>query len=571
MKTKLFTIEYLIYGLILIMGIAFRFINLGSLPLSDIESSVSLHALSLISGEKSASISDQTFLSNIQAVFFFLLGNSNFIARLIPAVIGVLFILVPFLFRYLVNPKMMILLSFWIALSPTLVSLSRQVDSTILFLFSISIFFYFFIKQSVIPSAIFIVISILSGKIFLMIFIPSLISLIYVYLFLNKQNNSIYDQIIQLIYSFQWKKFSLYSIGSYILLSTLGFIFPSQLSGVGYGISAYFNSFSQLSIVTLSDLVRGLLFYEIAAILFGLIGTFFIIRKNQIAGLFITGVITFSIVQIVLMSEKSIVMNVTIVFTLMIAGSYFVNQYMFIPRHLNSKILVVTLIALAILFFISLAFMSMFANSYQGEQENTLRIFFIIAGFALIIGAGLLAGWAISWEIAGKSFLLLSVTYLLIFTTSASVNASGFRIPYQNEILNINPVPIENDLLIQTLESYSEWNYGHKKSIKIHILGNQPPSMYWALRNFDNISKGDVIPLDQEIDAIISNADQNLVQADSYRGQDILWTSKPAWGSMNANETTQWFLTRRAPQDMLFQKSNIIWIRNSLFPGADTQ
>jgi hypothetical protein len=571
MKKNSFTIEHLIYMLILLLGIAFRFINLGSLPLSDVESSVSLHALSLISGEKSASVSDQTFLSNIQAVLFFLFGNSNFIAKLFPAVVGVLSILVPFIFRNYVNPKMMVILSFWIALSPTFISLSRQVDSTIIFLFSIFLFIYFFIKQSVIPSAIFFVICILSGKVILMFLVPSFFSMMYVYLFLNKQNNPIYDKIIQLFKSFQWKKFSLNSIGAYALLSTFGFIFPGQFSGIGYGIFSYFNSFSKISIVTLSDLVRGLLFYEIAAILFGLIGTIFIIRKNQIAGLFMTGMITFSIVQIVLMSEKSIVMNVTIVFTLMIAGSYFVNQYLFIPRQLNSKILVVTLIALAILFFISLAFMSMFANSYQGEQEDTLRIFFIIAGFALIIGAGLLAGWAISWEIAGKSFLLLSVTYLLIFTISASVNASGFRIPYQNEILSINPVPIENDLLIQTLESYSEWNYGHKKSIKIHILGNQPPSMFWALRNFDNISKGDVIPLDQEIDAIISNADQNLVQADSYRGQDILWTSKPAWDSMSANETTQWLLTRRAPQDMLFQKSNIIWIRNSLFPGADSQ
>ncbi len=571
MKIKLFTIDYLIYGLILIMGIAFRFINLGSLPLSDVESSVSLHALSLISGENAETISDQTVLSNIQAVFFFLFGNSNFFARLFPAVIGVLFILVPFLFRNFLNPKMMIILSFWIALSPTFVSLSRQVDSTILFLFSISIFFYYFIKQSVIPSAVFFVISLLSGKIFLMIFIPSLISLIYVYIFLNKQNNSIYDQIMQLIKSFQWKKFSLYSISSYILLSTFGFIFPGQLSGLGYGISAYFNSFSHLSIVTLSDLVRGLFFYEIAAILIGLIGIVYVIRKNQIVGLFLTGMITFSIVQIVLMSEKSIVMNATMVFSLMIAGSYFLNQYLSIPRQVKTIILVVTLIALAILFFISLAFMSMFANSFQGEQENTLRIFFIIAGFALIIAAGLLAGWAISWEIACKSFLLLSVAYLLIFTISASVNASGLRTPYQNEILSIDPIPIENDLLIETLENFSEWNYGHKKSIKIHILGDQPPSMYWALRNFDNISVGDVIPLDQEIDAIISNADQNLVQADLFRGQDILWTSKPAWSSMIANETTQWILTRRAPQDMLFQKSIIIWVRNSLFPGADTQ
>ncbi|MBW6471489.1 MAG: hypothetical protein K0B14_00035 [Anaerolineaceae bacterium] len=571
MKKKLFTIEYLIYGLILIIGIAFRFINLGGLPLSDVESSVSLHALSLISGEQGTSFSDQIFLSNIQAVLFFLFGNSNLIARLFPAIAGVLFILIPFLFRNYVNPKMMIILSFWIALSPTFISLSRQVDSTILFLFSISIFIYFFIKQSVIPSAVFFVISILSGKVFLMLLVPILISLLYVYLFLNKQNNSIYDQIIQLIKSFQWKKFSLYSIGAYVLLSTFGFIFPGQLSGVGYSIYAYFNSFSQLSIVTLSDLVRGLLFYEIAAILFGVIGTIYIIRKNQIAGLFITGLITFSIVQIVLMSEKTIVMNAIIVFSLMIAGSFFMNLFIYIPGQLKMKIIIVALIALAILFFISLAFMSMFANSYQGEQENTLRIFFIIAGFALIIGAGLLAGWAISWEIAGKSFLLLSISYFLIFTISASVNASGLRYPYQNEILSINPVPIEHDLLIQTLENYSEWNFGDKKSINIHILGNQPPSMYWALRNFDNISKGDVIPLDQEIDAIISNADQNLVQADSFRGQDILWTSKPAWGSMNANETTRWLLTRRAPQDMLYQKSIIIWIRNSLFPGVDTQ
>ncbi|PKO07016.1 MAG: hypothetical protein CVU41_03755 [Chloroflexi bacterium HGW-Chloroflexi-3] len=571
MKKKLFTIEYLIYGLILIIGIAFRFINLGSLPLSDVESSISLHAISMLSGEKVANFSDQTFLSNIQAILFFLFGNSNFIARLFPAVVGVLFILIPFLFRNYVNPKMMIILSFWIAISPTFISLSRQVDSTILFLFSIFLFMYFFIKQSVIPCAVFIVLSILSGKIFLMFLVPSLISLMYVYLFLNKQNNDIYNQLIHLFKSFQWKKFSLYSSGSYVILSTFGFIFPSQLSGIGYGINTYFNSYSLLSVVTLSDLVRGLFFYEIAAITFGLMGIIFIIRKNQIAGLFLTGMITFSILQIVSIPEKTIIMNVIIVMSLMISGSYFVNQFIFIPSQVRTKIIVVTLISLAVLFFISLAFISMFANPFQGEQENTLRIFFIIAGFALIIGAGLLAGWAISWEIAGKSFLLLSISYLLIFTISASVNASGLRYPYQNEILSINPVPLEHDLLVQTLENYSEWNYGDKKSLNIHILGEQPPSIYWVLRNFENISYGDVIPLGAKIDAIITNADQNLVQADTFRGQDILWTSKPAWSSMNANETTQWLLTRRAPQDMLNQKTNIIWIRNSLFPGTDTQ
>jgi hypothetical protein len=211
----------------------------------------------------------------------------------------------------------------------------------------------------------------------------------------------------------------------------------------------------------------------------------------------------------------------------------------------------------------------MFANPFQGVQENSLRIFFIIAGFALILAAGLLAGWSMSWEIAGKSFLLVAIVFLSLITISAGVNASGLRKPYQNEILFISPVPIDQDLLIGTLEDYSGWNYGEVKTINIFIMGDQPASLLWTLRNFENISQGNEIPLNEQVDAIITNADKTLVQSNSFRGQDILWTSKPAWDIMSSTEFAQWFLTRRAPQDGINQKSNIVWIRNSLFPGSE--
>jgi hypothetical protein len=213
----------------------------------------------------------------------------------------------------------------------------------------------------------------------------------------------------------------------------------------------------------------------------------------------------------------------------------------------------------------------MFANPYQGEQENTLRIFFIIAGFALIIGAGLLAGWAISWQIAGKSFLFVALIFLSIINLSAAVNGSGLRNPYQNEILSISSIPIEQDLLIDTLEDYSEWNYGNHHTSNVYVMGDQPASLFWALREFDNITQGNEIPLNENIDIIITNADQTLVQSDMFRGQDILWTSYVAWDSMSSSEFAQWFLARRAPQDILNQKSIIVWVRNSLFPGSDTQ
>lgn len=569
MIKKTITIERLLYFIIISIGIAFRFVHLGGLPLSDSESVVSLHALGLISGDSNTGYSDQIFLANIQAILFFLVGNSNFIARLFPAVIGVSFILIPTLFRNYFSPRAMIILSFWIAISPTFISLSRQVDSTILFLLSISLSIYFFINRKTIPSAIFFVVSLLSGKIFFWTLIPIVVTFIYLQLFLNKQNNPSYEKFKQTIKLFQWKKFGLTFIVAYVLLSTMAFAFPVQFSGVGYGLNAYLSSWTKLSSIHLSEVIRGMFFYEIGAILFGIAGIIFIARKNQLAGLFLTGIMAFSFIQLVLISEKSIIYNALIIFPLIIAGSFFIDHYLTFRQEFIPKILVVTSVALSIIFFISLAFMSMFANPFQGVQENSLRIFFIIAGFALILAAGLLAGWAMSWEIAGKSFLLVAIVFLSLITISAGVNASGLRKPYQNEILFISPVPIDQDLLIGTLEDYSGWNYGEVKTINIFIMGDQPASLLWTLRNFENISQGNEIPLNEQVDAIITNADKTLVQSNSFRGQDILWTSKPAWDIMSSTEFAQWFLTRRAPQDGINQKSNIVWIRNSLFPGSE--
>lgn len=571
MIKKIITIEHFLYILAVIIGVSFRFIDLGSLPLSDAEGLVSLHALQLISGESNFGHSDQTFLANIQAILFFFFGNSNFVARFFPALIGVLIIPTPGLFKKYFSPQAMIILSFWIALSPTFIALSRQVDSTILFLLSGLLFIFFLINRSVIPSAIFFTISLLTGRIFFWAVIIFLFTFIYLNLFLRNQKNRIYDQSIQLLKNFEWKKFGFISIITYFLVSTVGFLFPEQLSGVGYGFNAYLNGWSQPSTISLPDLLRGLFFYEYGAILFGIAGIIFMIRKDPIARLLLTGFLLFSIIQIILVSEKSIYYNLFIILPLMIAASFFIHQFATVSRMFLPKILAIIFITLSIIFFISLAFMSMFANPSQGGQENTLRIFFVIAGFALIIGAGLLTGWAISWKIAGKSFLFVAIIFLVILTFSAAVNASGLRNPYHNEILQLQPLPVEQDLLINTLEDYSEWNYGEKLTIKIFVMGDQPASLLWTLRNFKNVSLGNEVPLNEEIDAIITNADQNLVQSDSFRGQDILWTSKPAWSLMSSSEYAHWFLTRRALQDVINQKTIIVWVRNSLFPGTDSQ
>ena len=60
---------------------------------------------------------------------FFLFGTSNFLARFIPALTGSALILVPYLFRERIKPIPGLLLAFFLALDPGLISLSRQAGS----------------------------------------------------------------------------------------------------------------------------------------------------------------------------------------------------------------------------------------------------------------------------------------------------------------------------------------------------------------------------------------------------------------------------------------------------------
>jgi len=569
MKNFKLTFEFLLFLIIFFFGSFFRLIQLGNLPLSDSEAIITLQALNQIKGNFVYPHTDQTFLVNVQSVLFSLFGSGNFISRFIPALFGSFLIFIPFLFRNYFNRRAMIILAFWIAISPTMISVSRQVDSTMIFLVSILLFIYFFFNKSIILSSIFLVLSILCGKIFFMVLFPAGISILYVYLFTNKEISSHYHDFMNQLRSFEWIKFVIFSIIGYALLSTFGFIFPRQLSGIGYGITNYINSWSQIGTITLADLTRGLFFYEFSALIFGLAGVVFLLRKFQAGGLFVVGFITINIVQLVLIADKNVIYNSLIIFPLMVAGAFFINHNYSIDNQNKVKVLIVTFISFSIIVFITLAFMSMMNNTYQTEQENVMRLIFIIAGFGLIIGAGLLAGWAISWEIAGKSFLYLFLIIFLVFTVSSSINASGLRTPYHNEILYQTPIPLDAYLLVSTLEDYSEWNYGEKNSIKVFVLDDQPPSLIWALRDFSNIDFGKLVPMDEKIDVIITSNSYNLERGDSFRGQDFLWISKPDWTNMSSKEFAQWFFTRRAPQDLLSQQSTILWIKNSLFPGSE--
>jgi len=570
MNKKEITLEFILYGIILIFGFLIRVINLGEIPLSDYEAGIALDAQNLISSKGTLFESDQTFLTNVIGILFYFFGTGNFISRISPMTIGTLFILLPALFRRFINRETLLILSSWIAISPTFVSLSRQVDSSILFLFAFGIFVFFLIQKKPIESAIFLVISSLAGKIFFWNLTLLVIVIIYVTLFSTNKGSSLKELIKRYLDEFKLKKFIVSFLISYILISTFGFVFPNQFSGISRSFLEFIKLFSGASQVgSLGEITRSFIFYEIATLFFGIIGLIWLIKKKPVSGYFILGFVTINLILIILVKEKLLIWNVFLILPFMISGSFFLSRALIIPKEKLNKTLLITAIAFAILIFIGLAFSSMFTNQNQAVDQANIRVLYILAGFALIVGAGLLAGWAISWDIAGKSYLLLSLAIFTIFTISSMWNAGGLRKPFQNELLRIDQIPMDEDLLIDTLTDFSSWNYKNDYMLNILVIDNELPSIKWSLRNFSNVRYEKSIPRNENFDVVITSNNLILEQSDSFRGQDILWHSEPQWQEMGLSETTKWILTRRISNKIQSQKSLIIWVRNSLVPGIE--
>jgi predicted membrane-bound mannosyltransferase len=140
--SRRFKYEYLFFLLAFGLALFLRVFQLGATPLNDLEANWALQALQLAQGSLpggSIGFGPQPGYISITGLLFYLLGGSNGLARLWPALAGTLLVLAPWLFSRKVggrpaffNPKAAILMAFGLAIDPGLVSMSRQVGSPIM-------------------------------------------------------------------------------------------------------------------------------------------------------------------------------------------------------------------------------------------------------------------------------------------------------------------------------------------------------------------------------------------------------------------------------------------------------
>lgn len=562
-------LEVIGYSLVFLVAVLFRFINLGQLPLSDAEAVIALHAHDLITG-KALLPNGDVLLTNLLAFLMYIFGNANIIVSLVNATIGTILVLMPILFRDRFNKKMLLIISFWLALDPGFISLSRQVNSTILVIFLVILALYFWFGKKAIPFAVITGVLILNGRSFWFGLIP--IGFAYLVSYLRKSQSEV-DIFAsdQNFLSRNWRKILLSLLTTILLGSTFFFIFISQFGGIAEGFLAYFSNMPSFAARSIGMIFRTVIIYQFPLIIFGVTGLFTHFSPNKRVNQFFVFWLIFATLHILIYPSRSLEMLIWLEIPLIIATSKFLQAKLTILESEQKNIGLVSGIGLIVFGFLVLIASNLFSSTLNLSQSPITKSVLVIAGVILVAFAIFLIGWSLSWRIAGKSILIISVFYFTLYTVSASWNAAGLRSPYQNEMWSLSRVPKDADLLLSTIEDYDLWNHSDRYSSDLTVVNFDYPSMHWLLRNFTHVNFSNTFNSFLNPEMIISLPEEEIAMAESYRGQDFSFFESPNWSVLIANEWQQWILSRQIPANMVDQQQVILWVRNDLFPGANPQ
>ncbi len=119
------------YGLAFLLALGLRLVQLGAPPLTDSEATLALQALHIVNGTRPL-LGPQPAYILLTSVLFLIFESTNFLARIVPAIVGSTMVFAPMLFREKLRPRPALILAFLFAIDPGFVALSRLAGGVVL-------------------------------------------------------------------------------------------------------------------------------------------------------------------------------------------------------------------------------------------------------------------------------------------------------------------------------------------------------------------------------------------------------------------------------------------------------
>lgn len=569
------TTEHFLYWLAFLIGFSLRIFRLGLPALGESEAGWALQALEIARGG-APQIGSQPVYVLLTGLFFWLMGSTNFLARLLPALAGSLLIFLPYFFRSMYEDsewlrKAGLVMAFGLALDPGLVVLSRQAGSPILAVAFTLLTLGMMVNRWWVLAGVCSGLALLSGPALVAGILGLLLTWALFKMFIRLGwASSIQVELPDIEeLSIAWRK-GLLALGVTVLVAGLLFLrAPQGLGALAQTLPDYLEGWLNPSEVPAMRLPAALLIYQPLALLFGLIAAVrgWMAARSGLRGTTFALFLSLWALAALLLAFVYPARQVTdlgwTLIPLWALAAVEIGRHL--PAHEDRP---TRLVAIGLAGLVLLLMIISWINLLTLVRMNGNPILY----GAVIVGAMLMAGIAALLVAAGWSYpaARLGFNWGLILGFSLSLIATTFtlsqtRLNNVHELWSAYPAPGQIAKLTDTLHSLSDWKTGLSDQIDVLVTADANV-LRWALRDAPNITFASSPEAAFSPGVVITWKDQQTpVLTQAYRGQDLVLQWYPGWQGVLPEPLLTWLTYRQAP---VAQLQIVLWARVDLFPGG---
>ncbi len=568
MTHRHFKYEGWLYALAFLLALALRLTQLGAMPLTDAEAAPALQALRIAQGSSPALAPHPFYILSTAILFFLYGGGTDFLARLIPALIGSFLVFAPLLFdEKRLRPRPGLILAFFIALDPGLTALSRQAASPIFAIAFLIFAVSFFYKEKHSLAGSFAALFLLSGPSIW----PGLLGLgitwaIFQAFNSRRNSQSSTDDLEPSTSNLQPSTFILHPSSfipfliTFLAAGTLFFIAPRGLSAAFNSIPAYINSWLTPSNVPQPRVFFSLLVYQPLAFLLALIA---IVRGWVNGGrriIFLSIWLFVSLLLVIFLPSRQVADLAWTIIPLLVLASMELARNINIYPEERSEAAGVVFLTVFIWVFAWLDFSSMVWFP-TNSREYVIRFWLLIGSLFLLVLSLILvaAGWSIRTARVGGVWGLALALGVLGF--GGALGSAGLRGMGHPELWWSPSIPMQAHLLEASVSEISELGMGDDTALPVVIVGVDSPALEWTLREHQ-VQVVDALDASSSPYFVVTPFEMDPVLVAAYRGQDFSWRLTPMWETTLPADWVRWITLREMPQA---GETIILWARDDLF------
>lgn len=540
--------EPIIFAAILVFAAILRFAGLGIVPFNEYEAAHALPALELARGD-AAELGDQPIYVVVSGALFWLLGASEWVARLLPALFGLAMVMLPWFWRDWLGERVAVVFAFLLAIDPGMVALSHLAAGQMLAIGAILIAITAWHAGRLAAAGVFAALAVASSA---TVWYGIAAGMLLWLVTRSRRRKAKSESVRPTVIAF---------VATLTLGGTLLFTQPQGLSAPANTLSAFLFG-TPFPPAAIGDVAFALLGYGFPLVIFGALGAINAWRHRDDVG---RNAAFFSLMALLLVAihpNRQVADLVWVLLPLALLSARFIAPYIRLPERESGAAYGEAVLMLLLAAFLGFSLARAAGEGYVAYFEpGSLLPMFSPSGVVAIAVAALgalvtvLVGLGWSGRSAAQGLVWATALVFTLVSISASTRYARIDLNVANDLWAPGPAGGNLRLMQDTLRDLSFWDQGQLAALPVDVRVDSA-ILRWSLRDYA-IEADDIARV-----AITDSQAQATAEFAAYRGQSFAVNVSRAWHTWPGNFFA-WLFFRQAPTQV---HSIVLWASPDLFP-----